>query len=186
MPPKKLISKIKKAVAPKNTRQKHFDRLNDTKIYVNVKNEFMSKLPIQTQIGYIYKNQFGELIPIVSAFIQEHYISMSGLPGMMIKCGNRTYSNLYNTIEKIYIFKRDYEKISKLIEHNIKFGPTKQTNEELTARVKKLEDVLIGLTTKLTRSTSVQNIKPAEPKKRASSLTHDKKVPKKKAKPVVF
>ncbi len=168
---------------------KYFDRLNDTNKFILVKSEFMKDLPIQTHIGYVYQSSNGDLIPVVSAFIQSHYVSEGGLSGMLIKCGNRVYANLYQSIVKIYIYKTDYEKVLKTMHHNKLHNPFKPSPEEMAVRIQQLEKTLSELTTKLVRSTSTLSIpkkvakeKPKKNIKRSESFTSSKI----KNKPVVF
>jgi len=183
---------VKRKTPESNSLQKYFDRLNDTNKFISVKPEFMKDLPIQTHIGYIYMSSKGDFIPIISAFIQSHYVSEGGLSGMMIKCGNRTYANLYKSIVKIFIYRNEYEKVAKIMKHNKLHNPPKPSPEEIALRIQQLEKTLSDLKMNITRSTSmVQLPKPVEepikkPKakpKRPSSLTHPEK---KKSKPVRF
>jgi hypothetical protein len=175
-PKPKIKSQPKSKSQPKETVvpdiNKYLQRLQDETKFVNVKHEFIDKIPIQTHIGYIYRNQNGEIMPVVSAFILSHYISQDGTGGMMIKCGNRVYANLYRSIEKIYIYKTDFDNVSKLMKHNAIFNPAKPTPEEMAIRIKKLEETLVALTTKLVRSTSEQQIVPKVNKKVNNSITH--------------
>jgi hypothetical protein len=171
--------------------EKYFQRLNDPNKFVLVKNEYMKDLPIQTHIGYVYLSSKGDLLPVISAFIQSHYVSEGGLGGMMIKCGNRVYANLYKSIAKIYIYKSDYEKVRKTMHYNKLVNPPRPSPEEMAIRIQQLEKTLKELTTKLTRSTSIQQIaeKPVvkvtkkKTEKRPTSYTHGDK---KKSKPVKF
>jgi hypothetical protein len=180
-----------------NPLQKYFDRLNDDKKFILVKPEFMKDLPIQTHIGYVYQSSKGDIIPVISAFIQSHYVTEGGLSGMMIKCGNRTYANLYQSILRIYVYTKDYKDIIKVMHYNTLYNPPKPSPEEMAIRIQQLEKTLMELKVKLTRSTStvqlsdkkskpdtkVSKKEPSKPSKRPSSLTH---IDRKKSKPVIF
>jgi len=195
---KSKTEKKTKSTKPKNTKQKtpkpvksepqpvdtYIKRLENPEVYVNVKNHAINLIPIKTHIGYIYRHSNGELMPVISAFVQSHYIDASGLPGMMIKCGNRTYANLYETIEKIYIYKRDQVKVLEEMKRNATMQKSKLSEEEMAARIKKLEEKLSEFATKLTRSTSTVQIAKQSKPRRVASIVHEPK--KRKEIPVKF
>lgn len=178
--PKPKVTK-EKVIKEKTSPDEFFKRLEDPDMFINIKKQAISFIPIKTQIGYIYRHSNGLLIPVISAFVQSHYIDTSGLHGMMIKCGNRTYANLYDSIEKIYIYKRDHEKVAKEMQMNLNRKSTKLSDEEMMIRIKRLEEQLAEFTTKLVRSTSVQQLAPKSipPKvvktRKPASITHEKK-----------
>jgi hypothetical protein len=182
-----IVNKITNDESPLD---KYFKRLNDANKFILIKPELMKDLPIQTHIGYIYYSSKGDTIPVISAFIQSHYVSESGLGGMMIKCGNRVYANLYKSIIKIYIYRSDYEKVAKTMQHNKLKNPIRPSPEEMAARIQQLEKILGELTTKLTRSTSTRHLAEKKPEKkkpekkktekRPTSYTHGEKKKDKK------
>lgn len=199
---KNKTEKKAKSTKPKTTKQKttkpkpvksepqpvdtYIKRLENTDVYINVKNHAINLIPIKTHIGYVYRHSNGELMPVISAFVQSHYIDASGLPGMMIKCGNRTYANLYETIEKIYIYKRDQVKVLEEMKRNATMQKSKLSEEEMAARIKKLEEKLSEFAIKLTRSTSTVQLvdtKQSKPR-RVASIVHEPK--KRRETPVKF
>lgn len=172
MPPKKrktITKKIAEVVKPKVS---GFEKLNNKVRYAMIDSKYYDRLPPQTHIGYVYQSPGGKEIAIVSAYIQEHYISPSGARGMAIKCGNRVYMNLYSDINKLYIFNLDKDKIVAFIKNN----PKHTTNDEIELRVNRIEE-LIKNAQQLKRSTSVVNMKPEPtPKmKRPSSVVLKKR-----------
>lgn len=185
---KKTLKTVKKTVkSSKKPVEKviiPISKLDDTAKYVLLQRRYIQHLPPKTQIAYIYKQSNGESITIVSAFVQYHYIDKSGLGGMMIKCGNRTYGNLYESLEKVYIYKRDETKVGKQISENLARGEIYISEEELKIRIQRLESILASLATKLTKSTSSQQLVPPKPtkkstkkEKRPTSLVHTREKP---------
>lgn len=154
----------------RNKKLRLIEKLKDTDKFTNIKRGVIPLLPIQTHIGFIYSDRYGEDIPIISAFVQSHFISQSGQGGMMVKCGNRVYANLYESLKNVFLYNKDVSKITKKIKHEVLHKDT--AKEELEARIGRLETVI----NKLTRSTSQQEIKKPAPKKRNTSITHKEKV----------
>jgi hypothetical protein len=176
MPPKKktITKKIKEVIT--KPKIPPIEKLNNKVRYLPVDRKYYERLPPQTHIGYVYNSPNGKEIAIVSAYIQEHYISTSGAKGMAIKCGNRVYMNLYSDIVKLYIFNLDRDKIVEYIKNNT---PNKST-EEIEVRVNRIEEFLknaqqLKRSTSVTHSTVEEKSKPKPKVKRPSSVIIKKK-----------
>jgi len=161
-PVAKVVTKVVDTFKPKATREDLLSRLNDTGKYSLIKPEMVSKIPIQTQIAYVYKGRNRKSIPVISAFVQQHYTAEGGATGMVVKCGSRCYPNLYESMEKVYLYKRDLERVNKTVLHNEKFNKPVLSTAELEAKIRQLEISMSKIATHLTRSTSVTNLEKVE------------------------
>lgn len=149
-------------------------KLADKKNFCLIAPMHYSALPANTQIAYVYRNQHGELVPIISAFIREHYLTTSGAPGMIIKCGRTIYSNLYQTMERLYVRTKDIDRLRELMKHPPKTNV--ELFEALLQRVAKVEGNIDQIVTHIKKSTSTETLAAKKPKiKKSVSLTHDTK-----------
>jgi hypothetical protein len=190
MPPKKSI--IKPTNYIRANPNDLIKKLEDRKRFTLVVKEHYIKLPIQTHIGYVYRDRNNELIPVISAFVQQHYIAITGEPGMLVKSGARTYPNFYSTMEKVYIYNTDVKAIASQVAHDEKYNKQPNSTAELETKIKKLEEVLTSVVHKLARSTSIINMKqsakmneppPPPPKGMKDTITSLKTQPAKPTKP---
>lgn len=168
------MGKKKTVVKPKPTvKVDIFAKLSDRTKYTPIDVEMYSKIPIQTQIGYSYKSRDGTLIYIVSAFVQEHYVSESNMPGMVVKCGSRVYLNLYSSIEKVYLKNVDIPTINEKVKHKMIYDKKPVKVSDLERKINILEQAVLKISGKLREPAPVIKKKPVV--RRTTSLTHDKK-----------
>lgn len=172
---KKLINRITLSAEEKLANKAKYTEVLDRR--------YFSKLPPQCHIGYGFRSPKGTVIWIVSAFIQEHYISPNGAKGMAIKCGNRVYLNLYDDIVKLFIYAVDKDKILTFIKQNPE-KPTK-TNEEIQLRLNRVEELLEKTQKQLTRSTSMTITKAEKAKTKPKIKKSTSTIMKKKHSDVV-
>lgn len=168
----------------KPAQKKQLERLSNKAQFIPIKSEHYKLLPPATHIGYIYRDFSGNIVPIVSAFIKEHYTDSAGIDGMLIKCGTSSYVNPYQTLIKVYIYAKDRQKVENAIKQKLSQAPA--VEPDIEQRLKKLETNIGNIVSCITRSVSSTQLKQEEPKpvvvKKSRSLTHDEKKPKLKPK----
>lgn len=119
MPPKKkkgYYPKTPKLVLPDATPTTVSIKSFPESVYTQVPPNKYGEVPVNTQVGYSYRKPDGKIINIKSAFVQQHTISASGEPMLILRCGTKNWINMYKDIARLYYFNRDKEKIRKMKE----------------------------------------------------------------------
>ena len=89
--------------------------------YKKIPKDKWLEIPINTRIAYVYVSPAnGKKTYIKSGFVQQHCISVSGLPMICVKVGTRVWNNVHNSFEAIYYDVNEYDKIKKLKENSPK------------------------------------------------------------------
>lgn len=133
---KKINTPIVKSVEKKE----EFVKNNkfDPNIFIEIPRDKFHKIPVNTQIGYIYTSPQGKTISIKSAFVNQHYISSTGQPGLFISSGKYNFSNLYSSFDKIFYYKKNHHKIQEYLKNNPESNL--MLFERLINKVKELEN----------------------------------------------